>query len=54
MAQRRRFFDYQASLQKDGLEKSLLEKQQTRQKLEHQQKLLRDTYHEQLEKLVTR
>lgn len=54
MAQRRRFFDYQASLQRDGLEKSILEKQQTRQKLEHQQKLLRDLYKEQLEELVAR
>ncbi|XP_034256912.1 E3 ubiquitin-protein ligase RNF8-like isoform X2 [Thrips palmi] len=54
MAQRRRFFDYQASLQKDGLAKSILEKQQNRQKLEHQQKLLHDSYKEQLEVLVAR
>jgi len=54
MAQRRRFFNYQASLQKDGLEKSILEKQQTRQKLEHQQKWLHNTFQEQLGKLVAR
>lgn len=54
MAQRRRLFDFNASLQRDGLEKSILEKQQDRFKLECQQKILRDNFNEQLLKLEER
>lgn len=54
MAQRRRLFDYKASLEKDGLEKCILEKQHDRHKLEQQQRMLRDNFNDQLLKLEER
>lgn len=54
LAQRRRLFEYNASIQKDGIEKSILEKQQDRHKLEQKQKILRDNFNEQLQRLEDR
>ena len=48
MAQRRRLFEHKASLQKDGIEKCIREKQQDRHKLEQQQELLQQTFNQQI------
>lgn len=54
LAQRRRQFEFNASLRKVDLEKSITQNQADRQELQIQQKILRDNFNNQLQKLEER
>lgn len=54
MAQRRRLFEHKASLQKDGIEKCIREKQHGRHELEREQEMLRLNYNQQIMHLEER